>query len=75
MVQGLIALLGSLYEDLEVLLERLLPDELVERTRPERRLVIYGVGLGVERMLTEVFETRSPCDVLRQLLSLSRPAR
>src|SRR5215207_24230 len=66
-VQRLIALLGSLYEDPEVLLERLLSNELVERARPERWLVVLGVSLGVERMLTEVSETRCPCNVLRQL--------
>ena len=50
---GSATLLGSLDEDPEVLLQFLLPDELVERARPERRLVVLGERLGVERMLSE----------------------
>ena len=70
-VERLIAQLGRLHEDPEVLLERLLPDELVERARPERGLVVADVGFGVERMLTELPETRCPRNVLRLLASSS----
>ena len=61
--------LAACDEDPEVLLERLLPDELVERAGPERGLVVPGVGLGVERMLTELPETGGPRDVLGRLAS------
>ena len=60
MIQGLPPLLGGRDEDLEVLLERLLPDELVERAGPERGLVVPGVGLGVQRMLPEIPKPAAP---------------
>src|SRR5215203_1424559 len=69
-IQGLPPLLGRRDEDLEVLLERLLPDELVERARPERGFVVPRVGLGVERMLPEIRETGGPCYVLVGLVLL-----
>ena len=69
-IQGLPPLLGRRDEDLEVLLERLLPDELVERAGPERGLVVPGVGLGVKRMLSEIRETSGPGDVLVGLVLL-----
>src|SRR5215212_4483359 len=51
-VQCLFALLGCLHEDSQVVLEPLLPDELVEVARPERRLVVFEEGLRVERVLS-----------------------
>ena len=50
-VEGLAAPLGGLDEDPEVLLDRLLTHELVERARPELRLVVADEGLRSERML------------------------
>src|SRR3712207_9019322 len=57
-------LFRSLDKDPEVLLQRLLAYELVERARPERRLVVLLPGLGVERVLTEA---RGPRNVFRHL--------
>src|SRR5215212_9574413 len=70
-VERLTALLGRLNEDLEVLLERLLPDELVERAGPERRLIVPDVGLGIERVLPELSDTGGTGDVLERLLAPS----
>ncbi len=44
-------LLGRLHEDSQVLLEPLLPDELLERARPQRRLVVLRQRLRVQRVL------------------------
>src|ERR687885_247833 len=51
MIQRLTPPLGRLYEDSQVLLQRLLPNELVQRARPQGGFVALGVLYRVQRPL------------------------
>src|SRR5919199_4208745 len=70
MIQRLTPPLGRLYEDSQVLLQRLLPDELVQRARPQGGFVALGVLYRVQRPLN----MSRPRYILRHLVHVPQAA-